>query len=314
MDDLFSIRRHGVFLRRDALDLGYRDRDLVRARKERVLHRIRHGAYVDQSLWDSASAEERHRLHVQAVLLSHRPGSVAVSHCSAASLHELAMFRTPLDRVHLTMLGGASGRTTNDVVYHQGAIEDRDLVTVSDVLTVEPVRASLEVASSVGLEPGVVVLDSQLARPAGDLAATWAAFERMKHWPHTLRLQMMVRLARPGSMSVGETRVRLLCWRCRLPEPVLQHEVHDESGRLVGVSDFWWPRQCLLGEFDGAVKYGRYLRPGETAGGAVFREKRREDRMRELTGAGMIRFTWPDLATPEITARRLRTALALKAV
>lgn len=67
-----------------------------------------------------------------------------------------------------------------------------------------------------------------------------------------------------------------------------------------------WREQRLLGEFDGKVKYGRLLRSGEEPGDAVFREKRREDRLRELTGFSMVRITWGDLYRPAETAARIR--------
>jgi hypothetical protein len=40
------------------------------------------------------------------------------------------------------------------------------------------------------------------------------------------------------------------------------------------------------------------------------REKRREDRIRELTGWRCIRITWADLFHPERTAARIRAMLA----
>jgi hypothetical protein len=72
------------------------------------------------------------------------------------------------------------------------------------------------------------------------------------------------------------------------------------------VTDFAWPEHRLLGEFDGRVKYGRLLRPGEEPGDAVFREKRREDLLRRVTGWSMIRITWEDLYHPARTAAAVR--------
>ena len=45
--------------------------------------------------------------------------------------------------------------------------------------------------------------------------------------------------------------------------PVLQYEVYDESGRLLARNDFGWAEYGTLGEFDGRIKYGRLLRPGQ---------------------------------------------------
>ena len=65
----------------------------------------------------------------------------------------------------------------------------------------------------------------------------------------------------------------------------------------------------MLGEFDGKVKYGRYLRPDESPGDAVFREKQREDAIREATGWSMIRLVWADLHQPRATGARIRAKL-----
>lgn len=311
MIDVSQRHSSGVFLRRHAVELGYRDRDLARAMRDGVLHRIRQGAYVDASVWKAGSPEQRHRLSVQAVLMSHEPGTVVPSHTSAAVLHGLTLHRPDLRRVHVTVLGGASGRSKQDLVYHQGRLTDDEVVTRDGIAVVGPVRAALESASLTDVEGGMVVLDSLLFNEEVDLRELWAAYDRMQRWPGTLRLQASVRLARPGAQTIGETRVRHLCWWARVPEPELQHEVRDQEGNLVGISDFWWPEQKLLGEFDGAVKYGRYLRPGEGPGDAVFREKRREDQMREAAEARMIRFIWSDLDNKRPTALRLRRALGL---
>ena len=48
------------------------------------------------------------------------------------------------------------------------------------------------------------------------------------------------------------------------------------------------------GEFDGRIKYGRTLMPGQDPGDVVFEEKRREDRIRD-TDLGVVRWTWEEL-------------------
>ncbi len=89
-----------------------------------------------------------------------------------------------------------------------------------------------------------------------------------------------------------------------LPLPDLQIEVRDPSGRLLGRADFGWREQRLLGEFDGRVKYGRLLRPGQDAGDAVFEEKRREDAMRDENWS-VVRWVWRELDVPVAFGRRI---------
>ena len=85
----------------------------------------------------------------------------------------------------------------------------------------------------------------------------------------------------------------------------LQREFDDEDGNVVARTDFDW-HELLVGEFDGKVKY--------TDGGpdALFREKKREDRIRSL-GYVVIRVTWADLFHAERIVRAVRDALAAAA-
>ena len=88
----------------------------------------------------------------------------------------------------------------------------------------------------------------------------------------------------------------------------LQLVVHGQDGPL-GRVDFAWPEHRTLAEFDGRIKYGRLLRPGEDVGEAVFREKHREDLLRDL-GWQVVRWIWADLDEPRVIADRVRRAFA----
>ena len=110
----------------------------------------------------------------------------------------------------------------------------------------------------------------------------------------TRRPGRVVAFADGRAESVGETRSRLAIHRAGLPAPALQHEVRHAGGRRLGRTDFCWEEFATVGEFDGRVKYGRLLRPGQEPGDVVFAEKVREDAMR-AEGLGMVRWTWPEL-------------------
>ena len=98
-------------------------------------------------------------------------------------------------------------------------------------------------------------------------------------------------------------------YRASLPDPELQVKVHDANGTPLGRSDYGWLRGRLLGEFDGKIKYGRLLKPGESAGDAVFREKLREDALRD-NGSRVVRWVWAELAQPNEVIQRIRRAYA----
>jgi hypothetical protein len=97
--------------------------------------------------------------------------------------------------------------------------------------------------------------------------------------------------------------------RAGLPMPRPQWQVRDSEGELVGRADFGWVAHRVVGEFDGRVKYGRLLRPGEDPGDAVYREKLREDALR-AEGITVVRWTWHDLDDFAPIAARLHRALA----
>ena len=109
------------------------------------------------------------------------------------------------------------------------------------------------------------------------------------------------------SESVGESRSRVLLHRWGVGPSSLQFEVRGEGGLLVARTDFAWEEHGLLGEFDGRVKYGRLLRPGQDPGDAVFEEKRREDAVRD-EGWGVTRWVWADFGAGHRLAARVRRA------
>lgn len=308
MDDLRTLHDDMVFQRSEALESGYTDKDLYRGIREGGLVRIRPGGYTFTDVWAAADDVEKHRLRAHAALRSHRV-PVALSHTSAAIEHGLRLIDPDLSRIHLTCLGPPLGRSTPDIAYHQGVCREDDLTMVGSRLVVGPVRAGLEAALLTNVAGGLVILDSVVDLKKGTLDQIHAGFVQMTGHPNSRRLQITVRLTREGANSSGESLSRHMMWTQHLPEPLLQFEVRDEYGNILGITDFAWPEHGVLGEFDGMQKYGRWRRPGETPGDAVEREKKREDRLREETGWLMVRLIWAELFRPSATAAKVRRQL-----
>jgi hypothetical protein len=301
----------GFFTRPDVLAAGHDDRVIRRSVRARAWVRLRPGTFTFSDLWN-ADEEERHRVLAQAVA-EKLDRVVALSHTSAALAHGLRVWGADLSLVHVTRLDGGAGRTESGVVHHEGFTLPADLRTVNGVLVTHPARAAIEAASLLPPDAGLGILDSALQLALTDRAEMDATFRLHGSWPQMQGVQLLVRMADAGAQSVGESRTRYLCYAHHLPAPVLQFEVRDGAGRLVGITDFAWPGHRLLGEFDGQVKYGRYLRPGELPGDAVFREKRREDAICEVLGWRMIRIVWADLSRPAETSARISRMLRLAA-
>ena len=300
------------FTRADARSWGMDDRSIAKAVASGMWHRIRRGYYVSTDTWRHMDEVQRHRLRARAVM--HSLGdAVALSHVSGVLEHQVATWAIPLDRVHVTRLDGGAGRTEGDVVHHEGVSRAEDLVRVEGLQVMRPARCVLEAGTLVSAERALVMLDSalHLAKATGDELRE--QFEHMRQWPHRQRLHVPVRMADGRAESPGESRARWLFHRGGIPAPLCQYEVRDGAGMLLGTTDWGWPERRLLGEFDGRIKYGRLLRPGQDPGDVVFDEKQREDRLREATGFAMIRLVWSDLETPAYTLERIRRQLGAAA-
>ncbi len=302
----------GFFTRCDALEAGYDDKAIQRALKHTLWTSVRRGAYTFSDLWQSWDAVEQHRVRARAVMRRHGR-NVALTHTSAAVEQEMPVWGADLSLVHITRLDGGAGRREAGVVHHEAFLVDDDLMEHNGYLVAKPARAALEHSLLVSTEAAVTTLDSGLHNEKFTAEEMLATHELMARWPGTLDLQIAVRFADGRAESVGESRSRWLCYKHGLPGPELQFEVHDQNGQLIGVTDFAWPEHKLLGEFDGKVKYGRLLRDGEDAGDAVFREKQREDRLREVLQWAMVRIVWSDLYRGAQTAARNRRLMRLAA-
>jgi hypothetical protein len=296
----------GLTFRPDLLAAGLTDRELRRLRRGGALAVVRPGAYVVAPDDRLADASTRHALLVRAECDRLGPEAV-VSHVSAAVLHRLPVWRLPLDRVHVTRDRRTGARRGTCVHVHAAALDGDEIVEIAGLAVTSVGRTVADLARTVRFEEAVVVADAALHAGSVGPAALVAAVERAPHRPGNPAARRVVAVADGRSESVGETRSRLALLGAGLPGPVLQHVITSATGRHVGRVDFWWPRHRTVGEFDGRVKYGRLLRPGQEPGDVVFEEKRREDLLR-ADGLRVVRWVWDELDRFELVVPRLRRA------
>ncbi|WP_340538482.1 type IV toxin-antitoxin system AbiEi family antitoxin domain-containing protein [Nocardioides sp. GXZ039] len=297
--------KYGVFLRREAEALGYHDHAITALVKSGAWHRVRHGAYVSGEEWRTLSREQRFGLLSRAAYRQSQT-RVMLSHTSA--VHEWAAPLWDLDvtEAHLTRLDGRTGRRQAGVVQHRGRLLRGDVVLHNEVFVVSPTRAALEITTVAGTEASMVVIDDLLHRGLTDLDRLASRFELMNHWPETLRTDLILRLVDARAESVGETRLRYLCWAQSLPAPEVNYEITDAAGRVLHRVDLAWPELGVFAEFDGKVKYGKLLGADESAKDVIVREQRREEHICRLTGWRCVRVVWADLDRPIETANRIR--------
>jgi hypothetical protein len=298
--------RKGVFLRSEALALGYDDRAIAARRRSGSWIRVRHGAYTFPDLWLHVTEEVRHQLATRAVLRSARCRA-AISHVSA-----VAQFGTPIwdavgEQVHITRLDGRSGRKEAGVAQHHGWMGVEDVSLVNGLLVTSATRTALDVTTIADTERSLVMVNGLLHARHTTLAHLERRYASMTQWPHSLKTDLVLRLANGRCESAGETRTSYACWQQGLPAPEPQFEIR-QGGILVARLDLAWPELGVWVEFDGKIKYSSAFRDGDRPEDVVFREKKREDMIRRITGWRCIRVTWADLYNPALLAARIRQA------
>jgi very-short-patch-repair endonuclease len=296
-----------IWLRKELIASGFTDRAIAAMVAVGELHRIRYGSYVSGSAWARASETQRHSILARAVV-RRAHAEVVVSHTSAATEWEVALWDVALDVVHLTRRDQEAGRREAGVIQHLGELCDEDVVVRHGIAVTSPTRTALDCACMLDVERALVVISDLLHRGLTTIEKLHAMETFMSQWPGSLGVRVVLGLVDARCESVGERRFLYLAWKQGLPRPEAQHEVTDEAGQRYRL-DFAWPGHKVWLEFDGRVKYERFLREGESVTDAVLREKRREEEITRLTGWRCIRITWADLQHPERTAGKIRALL-----
>lgn len=295
-----------VALRQNLLAEGWTDDELRRLRRDGELRVLRPGAYLPD-----ADAElgprDRHILLIRAELPRLSP-SVVVSHASAAALLGLPVPPASLRRVQVTRRRPNGGRRGSAVHLHVAPLDESEIIDIGGMAVTSVRRTIIDLGRSETFASAVVATDAALHARLVHGAALEDGLARCSGWPGAPAARRVVAFADGASESVGESRSRVAIHAAGLPAPRLQWEVRD-AGRLLGRCDFGWPEHDVVGEFDGRVKYGRLLRPGQDPGEAVFREKLREDELR-AHGLTVVRWIWSELDNFGPKATRLRSVLA----
>jgi hypothetical protein len=291
-----------IHMTRALLDQGYDYSDLRRLERRGELFRVRRGAYAREDKPDQL-VEERHLRLVLSTAPQLREGAV-FSHGSAAVLHGLPVWPTAVSRVHVTRNRRGGGVKRSVVQVHGTPITLIDNMPVTSLR-----RTVLDLARTVPMTQAVAAGDRALAlgltRP--DLDAGLLSMER---WPGVRAARRAVEFLDVRSESVGESVSRVRLVEEGLPRPEPQRELFGPDGQLIARVDFYWEEHQTVGEFDGKIKYGRLLRPGQQRiEDVIFDEKVREDAVRDL-GLQVVRWGWSDLYRAGVLRERVLRAFA----
>jgi hypothetical protein len=289
--------RDPVVLTRDSLAAqGISEHLLRKAVRDGSVVKIGRGMYLRRTDYDELGPIGQHRVRAMQLGGGLLEGE-AISHVSAAILHGLDVWNTPLQRVHVSRPRDRAGRITSELHTHTTDLND-DVVSHQGVPVTSMARTIVDLARTRPHPQAVVAGDSALRIAPGTRTQLpqILASSRSKHG--VLSAKTVLAFLDGRSESVGESLSRVRMSDYGLPRPDLQYEVVTLDGRRYRV-DFFWEEYGVVGEFDGALKY--------TERHHLIAEKQREDAIRDL-GLEAIRWNWTELDHFEVVAQRFERA------
>lgn len=287
-----------------------------------VLRRVGRGWYADEAAWRAAYAEGRHLIRIAAAVERRPPASTFVfSHCSAAVLWGLPLFRAEPRRVHVSGIHANGHVAAGDplVARHEVDVPEGEVVEIDGIPCTSLARTIADTIRAASEDTSIALADAAL-RLVG-----WNAADR-RYDPSAaedLRSAVCARLPRGGRGVVHAREILAFAdGRAHLPgesvsrwylsllgfaPPRLQVAIAGPTGRDFFV-DFGLDDVDAWGEFDGLGKYSDpVMLAGRTPAEAVLDEKRREDWIRGTTGRRFARWELAHLRSPAALASRLRS-------
>lgn len=208
-----------------------------------------------------AGTADSWRRTTMAAVLAAGPGSVA-SHTTAAALYGLSGcgFR----RVEITVAKGRSHRSRLAVVHESAHLPGGDVTTIAAIPVTRPARTLVDLAGCVPRRVLEEAIDDALVRRLITLGRLTRRAETLGGPGRngTVVLGQVLSCWEQGDMpeSVAEMRFARRLAANGLPKPVLQHEVHDPTGRFVARVDLAYPEARVALEMKGFRWHGTPLR------------------------------------------------------
>lgn len=286
----FARVQHGVFSRKQLVEAGVSDEELLARTVAGWLTRLHRGVYA------LAGQALSWRGRWLAAVLACGDGAV-LSHQSAAALWRIS---TPQEGdAHVTLPGTGGRRRRDGIRLHRSVtMTSSDLGERDSIPVTTPARTIVDLARSglAGRPLERIVQEAEYHRLL-DLSAFDAGSHPGLRPPAALR--RLLATYEPGSAltrSELEERFLLLCRSDGIPAPLVNAE-------LLGLTvDFLWPRAALVVEVDGREGHATHR---------AFQADRDRDARLVAAGFRVMRFTWRDVTvSPRVVSHRIRRALA----
>jgi hypothetical protein len=268
---------------------------------------LRRGAFVESRLWAETSKRDQHLLRARAVVAATgRP--VALCGISAAAAWGMPIAGEWPIEVSVLDAWKGGGRSEPGVRSTSAGFASARIETLNGLPVTSLARTALDVARLHSFADAVGSVDWALWRRNEMAISSAELFEELSLLAPRTGRRHLARITGFGtslSDSFEESRGRAIIHLLGFAQPELQVEFRDSQGLMM--PDYFWRSVRQAAEFDGKSKYTRDQFTGGDPGEVVWREKKREDRLRKLV-LGVTRILTSDVSHPPRLARLLLEA------
>ncbi len=269
-----------------------------------ILVKLRRGAFVERSRWDQLEPRDRHLLRIHAVAAVARE-PVIVAGESAAAVWGMPIAGDWPAEVTIMQEWRGGGRSEPGVRRTAAGFTTARIDELDGLRVTSLSRTALDVARRASFPDAIASLDWALWRKnprAVSKEELQDELRRLNPRARARHLERALEFSTSLSDSFGESKTRAVIHLLGFAAPELQVEFRDSQGTIQ--PDFFWRSVMHAAEFDGKAKYTRQEYTHGNPGEVVWREKKREDRLRRA-GCGVTRILTEHVEHPH----RLETML-----
>ncbi len=282
-------------------------RSLRRDVERGILVRLRRGAFVSRTVWDAADSRGRHVLRARAALADvRRPAALAG--VSAAAVWGMPIEKAWPTEVTILDEWRGGGRSEPGVRKTASGFRTASIQVVDGIPVTSIERTAIDIARTHSFARAIGSLDWVLWRKrqgALEKIALVDELSRLNPRFGIRHLQRCIAFSTSLSDSFGESTARAVIHLLGFEPPELQVEFFDAQGKIE--PDFFWRSIRRVAEFDGKAKYTRDEFTRGNPGEVVWREKKREDRLRAME-VGVTRILTEHVEAPVRLERMLLLA------
>jgi hypothetical protein len=302
---LGALERSGLLFVDEAAAVGEDPRQFRVLASRGVLIRVRRGAYCLRSAWEALDEREKHIMRVRAAVHDLRTDGILVAGRSAAALWGMPTLGDWPPDVMLLAPYRNGGKSEPGVRRSAAGFGGATSSTVGGIAVTSLVRTAFDLGRTEGFVAGVMAVDWLRREHGLTKPELWDQLGRSELRAGRRALERIIEFSDPLAETPGESAARAVIHQLGFESPELQVEFRDSEGEMR--ADFFWRRARVAGEFDGKIKYTRSEYTAGDPSEVVWREKKREDRLRRQVDR-IARILWQHVMRPQSLASILLDA------